>query len=563
MINTYATSLLYAILTGIGLVTLFSFLFLRSFCPALLISLNIPFSILFTVAALNIFNYELNILTLSGIAIGVGMVIDSGVVFIEEFLSRPGPIEHTIRKTKAPILFSSATTLAVFFPLLFSKKELLIQFGGLAVAVTASILSSLIFVFIFLPPFLSALPRPKLNTGKDKSSDYLVKPLRIIYSVVSKHRYLFILLMLLLLGPAALFVPGLRAESYRRDAGNSVSLTLEFRSGAGLEHVFKTASGLEDYISSQEGVKSIGSKYEKERASFAITLNDKTDREAFIQRLKSKRQGYKDIFFYFPEESKATASFEVILTGKNNHELRELSEQLAARIRNTVKVENIVFHFKSVLPSKLITVRLEDAGRLGLNPYDVHANLFWALSRPVASKWNTPEKETDIRLFAEKFYIDSIDSILRLKIKNRQNLPLELQNTAYLSEMRETGRIYHFNRQRSASFSIVTERDSRADALSAVNGMIESFPFPPGFRAEAGLREREAAGIRESALISLCLAVVLIFLILIFQFESTKTPLIVLFQIPLSFVFPVLMLKQAQRMPWVRACLISAREQDA
>ncbi|MBA7690646.1 Multidrug resistance protein MdtC [subsurface metagenome] len=398
---------------------------------------------------MNIFNYELNILTLSGIAIGVGMVIDSGVVFIEEFLSRPGPIEHTIRKTKAPILFSSATTLAVFFPLLFSKKELLIQFGGLAVAVTASILSSLIFVFIFLPPFLSALPRPKLNTGKDKSSDYLVKPLRIIYSVVSKHRYLFILLMLLLLGPAALFVPGLRAESYRRDAGNSVSLTLEFRSGAGLEHVFKTASGLEDYISSQEGVKSIGSKYEKERASFAITLNDKTDREAFIQRLKSKRQGYKDIFFYFPEESKATASFEVIL----------------------------------------------------------------------------------------------IDSILRLKIKNRQNLPLELQNTAYLSEMRETGRIYHFNRQRSASFSIVTERDSRADALSAVNGMIESFPFPPGFRAEAGLREREAAGIRESALISLCLAVVLIFLILIFQFESTKTPLIVLFQIPLSFVFPVLILK--------------------
>ncbi len=546
------------VLAGILLVIVLTLIFLRKFYPAMLVSLNIPFSILFTVACLNMFGFELNLMTLSGIAIGVGLVIDTGIVFIEVFLEQYSKglnnknlftvIKESINFTRTPIIFSSLTTIAVFLPLIFAEQELINQFSALAVSVVCSIIASIFFVFLFIPTFLTSFYRKyKIKQKKKEKSNVnsnvkSYKILKKIFFFISKLKYLFTCLILILLISAFISFTSLSQESFRTDPGNSVSLTLEYKSGSNLSYVFETASRLETLILSKDDVITCGSKYEKERASFDITLNDGSDRELFIKTIRQEEAKYNDIFFYFPVSSQNEADFSVILTGKGNNELRELASRLSNEIKELQYVTNIIFHFKEILPSKLITVNLENTKRLGVDPYNIYSNLYWALSKPVASKWNPPGEEADIKVFADNSFISTIEDIMHLKIMNNENTPLELSVISNVTDMEETGRIYHHNRQRSVSFSVITSYENKTETLNTVREILSNFIFPEGYRGEAGLEEKEENRIQNSAAVSLIISILLILIILIFQFESIKIPLLILLQIPLSFILPVLFL---------------------
>ena len=549
-IETALSEIFSLVLTGIILVIVLTIIFLRSFYPAMLVSLNIPFSIIFTAACINLFGYELNLMTLSGIAVGVGLVIDTGIVFIEEFLEQYfknkngllAIIKKSILNTRIPVIFSSLTTTAVFLPLIFAEQELINQFGSLAVSIICSILASIIFVFLFIPVFL-VLFYKNFKIKKKKSSKNKGKYiLRNIFFFILRFKYLVLCFLCLILVISALFFSSLQQENFRIEPGNSISLTLEYKSGSNLSYVFETASRLEDFILSKDEVITCGSKYEKERAVFDITLDETADREFFIESIKQEETKYSDIFFYFPVSSQNETTFDVILTGKGNLELRELAQRLAAEIREIPDVINIIFHFKEVLPSLLITVNLRNTKRLGIDPYNVYSSLYWALSKPVASKWNPPGEEADIKVYADNAYISTMNDIMHLAIMNNENTPIQLNAVSNLSDMEETGRIYHHNRQRSVSFAVVTDRSNKTETLLYIRELLSNFNFPEGYRAEAGLKEIEESRIQMSAVLSLIISVIFILIILIFQFESIKIPLSILLQIPLSFILPVIFL---------------------
>jgi HAE1 family hydrophobic/amphiphilic exporter-1 len=135
-----------------------------------------------------------------------------------------------------------------------------------------------------------------------------------------------------------------------------------------------------------------------------------------------------------------------------------------------------------------------------------------------------------------------MDSIMHLGIINNNNKSLELNTLSELTELEETGRIYHQNRQRSVSFSVITDPDNKQEVLNNVRNLLSNHIFPEGYRAEAGLEEKEEQRIKVSAVISLILSIIFILIILIFQFEKIKIPFIIMMQIPLSFILPVFLL---------------------
>jgi HAE1 family hydrophobic/amphiphilic exporter-1 len=531
--------------TGAVLVSILIITFLKKIYAAFLVSMNIPFSIVFTLCILRLTGNELTVMTLCGIAIGVGLVIDAGVVFVEEFFSMQGNMEKTLGSITAPVLFASATTIAVFAPLLFAERKLMDQFGSLSIAVTASIAGSLLFVFLFLPAYLMLAYKKSINsnTGHVKKREEKKKKVFVnLFFYFAHKKPVTLLIIIVALFSSLCIMMQMQHESFEAGTEDTLSLTLEFKSGTTIHHIIEKASLLETFITSQNEVTTTSAKFEKERATFTMTLCKGTKKESIINKIKTRQPDIPDAFFYFPEKTARTDSFEIILTGSNQAVLKECSVMIASRIQSITPVENIIFHYKDVLPAKLINIEPVSAARLRCNPYNIYTTIYWALSTPVASKWNPERQETDIRIVTDISSNATEKVIMGLPVKDNSGNTIELKNCVTIKEKPEHGRIYHYNRQRSVSFSIEMEKRYKQEVFRTVQEILRSFPFPRGYRGEVGLKEREQNQIYLSGIISLMLSLVLIFLILVFQFESPVIPLLIIIQIPLSFIFPVYLL---------------------
>jgi HAE1 family hydrophobic/amphiphilic exporter-1 len=147
---------------GGGLAILILFLFLRNLKPTLIIGISIPMSILITFAPLNLWGVSLNIMSLGGLALGIGMLVDSSIVVLESiFRCReegdevvPAAIRGT-SEVRGAVFASTLTSIAVFFPMVFVEGIAGQAFGDLGIAVVVSLLASL-FVAIFFIPMLAS-----------------------------------------------------------------------------------------------------------------------------------------------------------------------------------------------------------------------------------------------------------------------------------------------------------------------------------------------------------------------------------------------------------------------
>ena len=538
-ITSALREILVSILMGVLLVVILTLAFWGRLTSGLLIVSAIPFSVLSAVALLSSFTLELNLVTLAGIATGTGLVIDAGVILVEEVEACGGNVPLALGATRASILFSAATTLAVFLPLLFAERQLLSRFGALALTVSAALCSSLLYVFLFLPAPLSAL---KAGAGREKRAS-APRAFRRAYFFICRHPKAFLAGISLILLGSLLSLPGLRWEELGQEQRSQLTLRLEYPSGVSLETVSGSASKLEGQLLARDWLERLVSRYEKERAFFLLTLKSKADRSAVLAELRDRQRDFPQAFFYFEEAEGKENGLEVLLSGSDIPTLREETVGLAGKIQALAQVREVIFHFKEVLPVRRITVDLQAARRLDADPYQIYTAIFWALNRPVADKWNRLGQEIDIRLQAALPAPGSLDSLLEMTVPNRQSQPITLKTLVRVTETPTAGRIYHYNRQRSLSFTVLASRRDRGTTLEAVRKLIASASLPSGYRVELGSREKQESILRRSSILSLALSLALVLIILVFQFESLKSALIILLQIPLSFVLPLLALR--------------------
>ena len=570
---------------GIGAagVVLLTGIFLHTLLPALLVSLSIPFSTFSALAVLHLLGKTLDVVSLSALTVGAGLVIDSGVILADRFLEQKGtPIQTVLSEVKDPILLSTLTTMGVFLPLLFASPQVRLQFEPLALTLVFQLAASLLYTLVFLPVFLAASFRPHAPANSKSpatpptpptpsaSSLPLSSPRWFSHRFRTPPRLAILFGFLLLLGGGVYLLLQLPRGREGLEDASQLDFLLEFESGVPLEQVINYTEPLERFLSHYPGVAQVRVKYERERATFSLELS--APRKTLVQEICNRASSIPHSFLFLGDSARGGGSLSVVLCGEGSLEDTAVAfafhlqqaAYLTKEVHRTKEVDrkgsdygrkipshsgplegknsrglDIIFHFKEPLPSKRIILDPQRIGRFGLTPKEVRDYLYTSLSEPVIDKSITSQGETDIRLsFPYRFFRGSAD-LLSLSLPGTGGPGVRVSDVGSLVEKQSPRRLYRTNRRRSASFTVLTEFQDPSFLIPRLRKAAEEYPFPEGVTVEIGKEWEEEAVKYRQYLGLLLLSLGVLLLILLGFYQEVISPLLVILQLPFSLAFSV------------------------
>jgi len=554
------TSLSKSLLIGIALAYLVILLFLRDLRMALYIASSIPLSILFSLVGLKIFGLSLNILTLSGLTVAIGMVVDASIVIMENIhLHRQkgeGLIEASINgavEMGSAVLASALTTISVFFPMLFLKGITGIFFSNIAITLILSLSASLIVSLIIIP-FLSAHLSNKKKKEVEKKHPLMEKlsdAYRNALETTLKRKGFIFFFVIAVLIISVLSITTLGVTVFPSVDTGEIEVNLEYPPGYTLEQSKEKTLEIEDFIDSE--IPELSTMvFEVEPAgakgSLILISAEQRDRstheinQILTRRINSEIVNVKALLFNGGLDTllaMATGGrgYIVDLFSPEWEEL-ELASQTVAdilqqdpqiyKVDNTAASNNLKLQF-DLDPLRLNTLGLSaaEAGSTG--------NILYQGRN--AGTFRDGEVLRDILLVSDLHELPlSEDSMNRMFLINPLGETISynsfsefnLEDTSKL--IRRQNRLYHGQIQGYFFGEDITGISSRMN--QALNGI--SFPstVTRGTGGMAGMIQDELPPL----LLVLGIAVFLVYAVMVIQFERFRQPLIIMAAYPFTLI---------------------------
>ncbi|MBC8358658.1 MAG: efflux RND transporter permease subunit [Candidatus Aminicenantes bacterium] len=572
-----------ALIGGI-LAMFFIFIFLRNWRPTVTIFLAIPLSVITTFIALYLAGYTINLLTLGGLALGIGMLVDNAVVVIENIFRH---IEEGKKKEEAAkigasevgmaITASTLTTIAVFFPMVFAQGVTGKMTRGLALAIAFSLLASL-FVALTIVPMVASLlfkANSKQNVGEKSQRTRQFEKARNFYrrtlhSALRRRGWVLGGTFGLLVISFAI-VPFLGTEFMPAMDREMIIFTVKMPVGTSLEETNRVVSLVENLMKLEPGVETVsaqvGSQAEENPADMAggfsttgthegmlwASLVDLKERDLsdmeILEKIRGKLPKLKDVKFEALDMGQAMmggaqSPIEIKIFGKDLDLLKEVADNIVLRIQGVEGLRDVTHSLAEGKPEYHITVNREKASRMGLMVSQVANSIQTAALGKVATRFREGNEEIDIRVrFKEKFR-DSLDDIRNIPIKTSLNTMVRLGQVASISKGEGPIQITRENQARAITVSAnITGRDL-GSTVRDIKERIDDIErgLPPGYFTEFGGQYEQ---MQEAFIImagAFALATLLVYMIMASQFESFRHPFVIMFTIPLAIIGVILAL---------------------
>ncbi|MDX9956898.1 MAG: efflux RND transporter permease subunit [Spirochaetia bacterium] len=572
--------------TGALLAVVVLFLFLRSAKPTLIIGITIPISLLFTLMLMYFWGLTLNVMTLAGLALGVGMLVDNSIVILENIYRYR---EKGTKLTASAILgsqeminaivASTLTTICVFAPLVMFQGQLELigeLFAGLAFTVVISLITSLAVAMLLIPVLASHYlpvttrkqkplhgPIAKLDDFFEKGFTGLDNAYRHGVARVLKHKLITILVIISIVGGTAFLVPGIGFVFMPAQAEDSVSITAELPIGSPLEETESVLRQLEQIVEQEvtsykrlvvnAGERSffgIGGGTSEHRGSLQITLPDFEDRTQTSDEIKTILRTYFNRFpgvvFSFGSGGgpgggggMGGSPVDILIKTENLAKGKALAERIADLIRDGVpEATEPTVDLKDGLPQIELRVDRERLYSLGLNVYTVGQEIKAAVDGIAATKYHSGGMEYDVLVILSEQDRSELPALDRIFVINPtgQRIPL----SSFASYEKTTGPI-DIKRENQSRVVHVTAGITPGTPIDRVETRIRAL-IATEIPAEDDVVIEYAGDYQEFldygvkfAMIML-VAVFLVFGVMASQFESFLDPFIILFTVPLSFV---------------------------
>lgn len=551
-------------------------LFLRSFKSAFIIGITIPISLVITLGIMFFSGMTLNIMTLAGLTLGVGMLVDNSIVILENIFShaergvqiKEASVNGTEEMSLA-ISASTLTTISVFLPLLIYRKELELIgeiFQGLAFTVVISLLSSLAVALILVPVLTSFLFRKKIKLPNTENGGkkYFFKKLEDGYAAIIekllKKKGLSVLGIFTVFILSCIAIPFLGFEYMPEQAKDMLQISVSLPQGSKLESTNQVLHEMENIIKKENPeIKSVA-YVAGERGGFGFGDGIANEGTIFVMLppLKERNSTDKEIenkirshFRKFPGAEFKISSGGFNTSGGNSAMIISVTSDNAVKLKDTAKriQSALIEHasetltepqidIKDELPQVAIDFDREKLYSFGLNPFIVGEEMRARISGIKAGRFKSADGDTDIILSVPEEDKQNLADLDRFYISTAQGLNIPLSSFSSYKEVKSATMIKRYDQSRGLKVnSGLRPNVSINSAYKKVNEVIaRHVPREDGVIISVGGDYTELMKALKKFTVIILMAALLVFGVMASQFESLKSPFIIIFTLPLCIV---------------------------
>ncbi|WP_290652371.1 efflux RND transporter permease subunit [Aquisalimonas sp.] len=564
-----------SILYGGSLAVLVLLFFLRNIASTLVAATAIPVSVITTFALVYFGGFTLNLMTLGGLALGVGLMVDNAIVVIENITRRRRDLGEAqalaavagTGDVSAAIIASTLTTLAIFLPMFFAQELAGVLFRQLAYVVAFALFCSLLVALTLVPmlmarPFMERAAAPALLQPLAQGCGRVVTALERAYlralEWVLGNRAAVLLGVVILFAAAIAVVPRLGTEFMPATDDGEVRVSFDMEPGTRLELIDKQVQRAEaiiyDAVPELENVVvSVGASpfraSSPARADIRMSLVPQAQRsrssdeiaDALRQRLRDTtgatvrvRAGQGMVFRRLGGEGEE--QLEIEIQGFELETLDAVADEIAQRLDNVDGITDIGQAREDGTPQELVRVNRERAADLGLSVGRVARAIETAVGGSTTGQFRDGGSEHPIRVQLRDARQLSTDDLLAFTIPGPDGNAIALRNVIALESSAGPIQIFRKEQQRLNTVSAnVSGRDLGsvvADAREALSDM----PLPRGVDVIfAGDYEEQEAAFSELGF-AMLMAVILVYMVLASLYESFRDPLIVMGAVPMAAI---------------------------
>jgi HAE1 family hydrophobic/amphiphilic exporter-1 len=531
--------LLKAGLLGAFLAIIVLFLFLRQWSSTFIVALAVPFSLLVTLAVMYFINISLNILSMLGLLLAVGMLVDNAVVVTEniyryrKFAQGRDTTISAVKEVALAITAGTATTAIVFLPnIVSSKNEVAIYLKHVAISFCVALGASLILAQTVVPLLASRIkssPFDKKNLWIDKA----IVRYKSTLSWLLEHRKTSVTILLLTLLSVGVPVMLVKKDMFPPQEDRRLYLYYNINDTYTVERVESTVDRVEDYLFANKEkfeIDSVYTYYEPANAVSTIILEKGKMAKKRQELIKDEiREG-------LPEIALGELSFETRRSGGSTDDLRvyligHSTEQLIQQSHEVAWMLNRIPGFRDVRSSASVgkkeihvVVDRERVRKYGFSPREVASNISVAMRGVNLRRMHDEEGEIEVRVEFQKEDKRNLEQLQNIILFQEDKTPITLSSLAEFTTRQGPNNIHRENRITSIGITVGLDDLTVSEAKEKIREILNAYDFPSGMSWDFGRSfdfESEAA---KTMLINTLLALALIYFVMASLFESLVFP---------------------------------------
>ena len=574
-INMTVDNAIQNIWMGVLFAAIVLFLFLRDFGATMAVTIAMPCCILFTFLIMNVLGITLNMMSLGGITLGVGMIVDNSIVVLENiFTYRADGYDRMDACTKGTgevigaVIASTLTTVAVFLPIALSGGMAGMMFKEFCITIVALLLSSLIISITLVPLLcyflLGGTKQQSIKPQGSGATPITEKPLSRAYrsslNFLITHRWAGVALTVVICIVSVLSVSQAGMELIPEMDEGEVSVTVSMPNGSTMEDTaaiedriaaiaVDTIPELEQIYYSTGSSTSIMSSSSGASVTISLVDLDQRDRSSadIAKQLRRDLQDIAGCELTVSTSSTMSMSTDsdisVELTGDDYDRLAETADDLANQISALPDAINVESSAGEQTPRVAVKINRENASRFGLNAATIGGLVRGELTGSTATTLRMNGEEYDVTVAGDEDVATSLDALRSMQIPTMTGGTVPLSMVADVYTELSPQSIARKNQKETVTITGESESGDSNAIQAAVDDIVAKYELPDG--VEVGEGDTAASQIAETTgtlMLALAVAIMLVYFILATQFNSFSLPIAIMLILPIGLLGSMILL---------------------
>lgn len=574
-INMTVDNAIQNIWMGVLFAAIVLFLFLRDFGATMAVTIAMPCCILFTFLIMNVLGITLNMMSLGGITLGVGMIVDNSIVVLENiFTYRADGYDRLEACTKGTgevigaVIASTLTTVAVFLPIALSGGMAGMMFKEFCITIVALLLSSLIISITLVPLLcyflLGGTKQQSIKPQGSGATPITEKPLSRAYrsslNFLITHRWAGVALTVVICIVSVLSVSQAGMELIPEMDEGEVSVTVSMPNGSTMEDTaaiedriaaiaVDTIPELEQIYYSTGSSTSIMSSSSGASVTISLVDLDQRDRSSadIAKQLRHDLQDIAGCELTVSTSSTMSMSTDsdisVELTGDDYDQLAETADDLANQISALPDAINVESSAGEQTPRVAVKINRENASRFGLNAATIGGLVRGELTGSTATTLRMNGEEYDVTVAGDEDVATSLDALRSMQIPTMTGGTVPLSMVADVYTELSPQSIVRKNQKETVTITGESESGDSNAIKAAVDDIVAKYELPDG--VEVGEGDTAVSQIAETTgtlMLALAVAILLVYFILATQFNSFSLPIAIMLILPIGLLGSMILL---------------------